>query len=119
MTNSSTQGALLYREWRSTHDPLRQGHRWRPNRQQGNCRECWAEIVWVCTEKGKLMPLDPDISPSGRFCVRGDYRDAGGRRVVHYVGISEMMTNQRPLYQSHFDTCSAKMVSREERQSEG
>jgi len=99
--------ALIVRDWLKHHDSRRQGTHLN-DRQEGLCSSCGSYIVWVRTERGKVMPLDPWADDGGRFCVRNDFRDASGRRVVHYVRDEELEGNTRPLYRSHFETCDSR-----------
>lgn len=60
------------------------------------CRSCGAEIIWAVMGSGKRMPFDAEPvipSPTGLFVVITD--DEG----VH--GLSQ----NNPLYRSHFATC--------------
>jgi hypothetical protein len=96
----------LWSEWAETHDLLRQGHLWRPNPQEGACRGCGMEVLWVTTEKGKSMPLDPEPDPRGRFCFLGEVDDMD-RKVVHYLKSNESYQD-KVMFASHFATCEAR-----------
>jgi len=77
------------------------------------CTSCGSDILWVTTEKGKNMPLDPEpggLGPKGeqpRFRKErvevGD--DGKERKIVHFVKDNELEANTRPLYQPHWVTC--------------
>jgi hypothetical protein len=61
-----------------------------------SCRSCGADVVFVPTPKGKLMPLDPDERSDGNVVIEAD----GKARVLPagdpYTG---------PRFVSHFSTC--------------
>ena len=95
----------IWRDWRKYHDPRRQGTHL-ANRQLGLCKLCGAYIVWVCTEKGKTMPLDPDPDPDGQFYLT-QWLDSGGRRVVHYAREGQDVS-EHTMYASHFATCTER-----------
>lgn len=96
---------LICREWRQTHEVRRQGTHLL-DRQEALCRSCHGYIRWVRTENGKVMPLDPEPDPEGRF-LPTRWNDAGGRRVVHYIR-DEEMTEGLVLYSSHYASCPRK-----------
>jgi hypothetical protein len=75
-------------------------------------------VRWVRTEKGKLMPMDVEPDPRGRFVWRNGYKDASGYRVMHWLRDEELETNLRTTYSSHFDSCPARqkpVLTEEER----
>lgn len=54
------------------------------------CKSCGAEIVWARTTKGKAIPLDAEpVGQKGLF------------KVIAGVAI----TDEEPLYQTHFVSC--------------
>lgn len=108
--------ALIMREWRQTHNLRRQGTDIR-NRQEALCRSCGGYIVWVRTEKGKMMPLEPGEDPGGRFILTR-YVDSGGRRVVHWVRDDELEEYTQPRFESHYGTCPAKQQPKDQRTEE-
>lgn len=78
------------------------------------CGSCPAMMVWVKTEKGKPMPIDPEPDPvRGRFRIVGQL--VGEAPVVHYVKNSELEDNTKPLYASHFQTCPQAKEHRKSR----
>lgn len=107
---------LIMREWRQTHKLRRQGTDIK-NRQEALCRDCGGYIVWVRTEKGKMMPLEPGEDPSGRF-VLTRWLDSGGRRIVHWVKDSELEEYDQPRYESHYGSCPAKQEKQDTRTEE-
>lgn len=108
MTAQNQHQALaeLYRDWRRHHEPRRQGTHLL-NRQEALCRSCHGYIIWVRTENGKMMPLEPGEDPEGRF-IFTRYVDSGGRRIVHWVKDHELEEYLEPRYESHYGTCPAK-----------
>lgn len=34
------------------------------------CRSCHAQIIWVVTEAGRKMPLDPEPTEAGKVIIR-------------------------------------------------
>ena len=92
----------LWGEWASCHGALRQGHLWRRDPTEGICNKCWSPIIWVLTENGKNMPLDPETSAYGRFSFTGEVIDR--KPVVHYQKDDEPISGEL-LYKSHFATC--------------
>ena len=60
------------------------------------CRSCKAEINFVRTEKGKLLPIDPVAVPYGNIAVTAD----GDPPSAHFVKPS-MERN----FRAHFATC--------------
>jgi hypothetical protein len=64
--------------------------------------------MWVSTEKGKAMPIDPDPERYGRFCFTGEIDDLR-RPVVHYQRNDEALDG-RLLYKSHFATCPERQT---------
>lgn len=70
---------------------------------QSYCRSCEAPIIWVLTEKGKAMPIDVEPSSDGRFLKVA--QDIDGKKHVRFLPKTELASNTRPLYASHFQTC--------------
>ena len=71
------------------------------------CRSCGADIIWVITQNGAKMPLDPEPSPEGRFVKVRVVRGMGGKTEFHVRSLknSELEGNTKHLYASHFQTC--------------
>lgn len=82
------------------------------------CRSCDAEVVWVQTTGGKLMPLDadtddgfdrPQLDEDGNVVATGRYvTTRHGSRVmeVEVLDQQELFSGDRPRrYRSHFQTC--------------
>lgn len=71
------------------------------------CRSCEAEVLWVRTERGRRMPLDPvpvDLrthSGTGLFVLRDEHSPEGPLALA--VGGSEFPLERH--YTSHFATC--------------
>lgn len=64
------------------------------------CSGCGAEITWVVVAKsGKRMPLDPDPVPLGNVAFLTD-------TTVEVVMKGGGLLEDRPLYVSHFSTCT-------------
>lgn len=61
------------------------------------CRSCGAEIIWVTTENGKRMPLDPHPHPKGSVLVYGEQAF-----VISAKGRADV---REPLYLPHHMTC--------------
>lgn len=68
-----------------------------------NCGTCQAVILWVHTQKRKLMPLDAEPSPTGAF-RRAGY-DVDGTPMVAFVKPDDRASASVPLFTSHFVTC--------------
>ena len=94
--------AAILREWRREHECRRQGTHL-SDRQLATCAKCFDEIRWVRTENGKMMPLEVVPDATGRF-VFTRWKDAGGRRVVHYLKDNELEEGQ-VRYSSHYTFC--------------
>lgn len=72
------------------------------------CRSCRATVRWVVTDKGKLMPLDPDPRDDGNIVFTGRWRSskAGRAPEVRYETADELPGLEQPArYASHFATC--------------
>lgn len=68
------------------------------------CRTCHESVVWVITEKGKPMPIDPvPVTGPPGFCLTGDtVRDEGKTSPkVRWQAAGP----DTPTYPSHFATC--------------
>lgn len=67
------------------------------------CRSCERSIIWVLTQSGKKMPIDPDpIVTKHGFRMPDGSEEDGGTPVVTFT--SKPNQNER-LYVSHFATC--------------
>ena len=64
--------------------------------QSGFCSTCGARMVWVVTDKGKRMPLDPEPTADGNVVRTGE-------QTVRYLTAGEAWTGLR--FTSHFATC--------------
>ena len=75
------------------------------------CRSCAADVRWVRTTAGKLMPLDPDPRDDGNIIDTGrtaQGRGSGRVPVVEYVDpdAPTLPGLDPPVrYVSHFATC--------------
>lgn len=68
----------------------------------GVCRSCGAEIVWVLTEKGHRMPIDPEPCPkNGNLEIDDD----GIASALRDDDIVRARFEGKALYLSHFATC--------------
>lgn len=81
---------------------------------RGKCRSCRAPVAWARTQRGKMIPLDPNPVPLGNVEVTGT--DESGRgpvllATVHgdsIAGRAERHTVEHrggSLYVAHFTTC--------------
>lgn len=73
---------------------------------QSNCRNCGQLIGFIRTEKGRLMPVDPEIIP---YMEGGDQKliNEYGRVVAcHFPESGE--TADGNGYMPHFATCKAR-----------
>jgi hypothetical protein len=64
---------------------------------------CDAEIFWVETQKGKLMPVDAEPTGIGNIVIVG--RTLTGAVSVRYLSTREMEDSTENRYTSHFATC--------------
>jgi hypothetical protein len=77
------------------------------------CSSCESEILWVYSEQGRAMPMDPEpnkVGPNGEAPTlrkeRVDIVQGGLRRkIVHVMTKDELAENTKPLYLSHFVSC--------------
>lgn len=73
-----------------------------------NCRSCRAPIVWVRTETGKAMPLDPDMEATGPWILI-ERPDDGEIIAVHRSKVVELTGEEDaaswPGRESHWSTC--------------
>lgn len=66
------------------------------------CRSCGAEIRWALTVKnGKHIPIDAQPVPDGNIVI--EYRN-GGDEARPATDADRKL--KRPLYKSHFATCT-------------
>jgi len=66
----------------------------------GTCRSCGAEIVWLVTPKGHMMPVDPAPATDGNVAI-----DDGIATVLSDDAIVVARLHGRVLWLSHFATC--------------
>ena len=66
------------------------------------CRTCGEPIVWVMTENGRRMPLNPDPNPAGNIIF---VEDADGHPVTHQLHRGED-PGDADRFVPHFATCS-------------
>jgi hypothetical protein len=78
-----------------------------------NCRYCGATIKWVETNKGKLMPVDPELISSDD-CEHGDFLVTEDGRVLK-VDHSRNDYESTDGYVSHFATCPDANTARKPR----
>lgn len=74
--------------------------------QIGRCRGCGRPVMWVVTEKGRRMPLDPRPSEQGNVVI--DPEEDNVARVFRDFDAAEYWRVQhdaRGPYTCHFDTC--------------
>jgi hypothetical protein len=76
---------------------------------RGTCRSCGAPILWVKTEAGKAIPLDPDPIEGGNIIISVQGR---GVEVAHVETEIEKRARLacpipagRTAFISHFATC--------------
>ena len=67
-----------------------------------NCKSCGAEIRWVRTPAGKMMPLDAKPTPEGNVVV---VRGIGYAGTSKYTGDPNLLPGEEFRYTSHFATC--------------
>jgi hypothetical protein len=65
------------------------------------CSTCGAPIVWVVTERGKRMPVDPDTSPRGTVFVAIE----AGRPVARVMVKTDKKRPPGKPFVAHFATC--------------
>jgi hypothetical protein len=66
------------------------------------CRSCGAQIRWANTERGKVIPLDPEPVPAegpGRFVLRHD------NGYLLAVAVPGGAYPDEPNFVAHFSTC--------------
>jgi len=72
--------------------------------KQSECRSCHAPILWVRTQKGKDMPLDPEPTRDGCWVMEGDEAEKKKPLVTRLDNDSAARyTGEK--YTSHFETC--------------
>lgn len=76
------------------------------------CSSCGAPVLWVVTEGGKRMPLDPDPSEAGNVVP---LRTRDGLRARVLSGSSPEPPAGTPRHVSHFVTCPAAAQYRRRR----
>lgn len=76
----------------------------------GTCRSCGARVLWVRTERGRLMPLDQEPSESGSVIVRMGHGVA--QATAHVETMEERAARLRcqepagrTAYVPHWETC--------------
>lgn len=74
------------------------------------CRSCGADILWVVTEAGRKMPLDPQSCLDGNIALGPPAAGlASADPSIATVLTNEAMERCRalgvPLYKPHFATC--------------
>jgi len=72
------------------------------------CRSCRQPVVWVHTQAGKTMPLDPHPSAEGNvtYTGRSTVNGAGVERPeVRVAAQPALLSDEGPHYVSHFTTC--------------
>ncbi len=67
------------------------------------CSKCKAPIVWVYTEAGKRMPLDPRPVTTGNVVYSGNGPDRV--RVLKKADQGDLYLLGRQRFVSHFSTC--------------
>ena len=67
--------------------------------QTAQCRSCGAEIIWIHSASGNLMPLDAVPVEDGNMCI------VDGKAHSISSDLFEPMLPQGPRYKSHFATC--------------
>lgn len=67
--------------------------------QPAKCRSCGADILWIHSAAGNLMPLDAEPVANGNIFVL----DGKARFVSN--DLFEPMLPEGPRYQSHFASC--------------
>lgn len=72
---------------------------------KATCRApgCGKPLTWGMTSKGKQMPLDPDVNPSGNVAVTEPQGDRP--RTVRVLKAGERPTAGEWLTTSHHATC--------------
>lgn len=69
------------------------------------CKSCGADMLYVTTENGRQMPLDPVPCDDGNVWIGDD-------GVARVMGKGDEGTVSMPLYKSHFATCVAAKTHR-------
>lgn len=67
-----------------------------------NCRSCKAEIIWVTTNKDKMMPLNATPDQDGNVEILDDANGPNWKAVVHP---QPPAFAQGPMYMPHHATC--------------
>lgn len=81
--------------------------------EQGRCRSCNAAILWVETESGRRMPLDPEPMEDGSIIIHmGPNHQQKASEIAHIETAEEAAARSkatepaaRTAYVSHFVTC--------------
>lgn len=80
--------------------------------RRGLCRYCGRPVVWVRTEGGKTMPIDPMPNPAGNVVAQGA-PDGGARaRVLTTVMSNDPAYAGRDRFMPHAASCDAKRRGR-------
>jgi hypothetical protein len=64
------------------------------------CKSCRAQILWVVTVAGKVMPVDPEPAAAGNVQLLET-----GCRVLSAGALEDARSLGLPLHLSHFATC--------------
>lgn len=68
------------------------------------CKDCSAEIQWVHSEKGRMMPIDWEPTPDGNVVLQR----AGSQTVAHVLKAGEHPAGDALRFRAHFASCPAK-----------
>lgn len=66
------------------------------------CDYCHAEIQWVHSERGKMMPIDWTPMPDGSVVLQR----SGGQTVAHVLKRGEVPVAGTPRFRPHFASCT-------------
>jgi hypothetical protein len=82
------------------------------------CRSCRARIFFALTEKGRRMPIDAKPTKDGNVQVIERSGQTPVARVLgkHPLELMREMHPNRPLYTSHFATCTSAAAHRKRKQ---
>lgn len=69
------------------------------------CRQCGHSLLWIKTEAGKPIPLDPNpVEYGGNIVLRDN--------VAHVLKKGEPTDPDEPRYRAHFVTCPVANANR-------